>query len=1367
MRLTRKKLEILDKPWFEEHLRRIKNTAGVRYSPELNVELDIAQVFDGLGRTKEFFDRIKAQYGSAKRSWNRCQTKSEVPEAKNAYNQLNESANKLFKLLHSIDYKKLGLIKFNQIGSLADEVKGYAWQCAQKLRDIENHAKDDSSDKNESHRSESFNSELHHLYELASKAKQLFDFARSTQAASVNNPMLLLTGDSGTGKTHLLCDVAEHRIGKGLPTVVMFGEQFVAGNLWDQAIQILQLPYKSKEELLAVLNELGHRIGSRTLIFIDAINEGAGSSVWRDHITQMVADVKHFPFIGLAISIRNGFIESTISAEQKSLFVEQEHTGFTFKEWEAVTKFFKEFSLPLPEIPLLMPEFQNPLFLLLFCKAYQNRSKRKGSKKEIFRGHEGATYIFESFVKSVADRIAVQFKLPKGRDKHGNYVIWDTVIEKIAAEMIDRSDERIPEDKLVEIIREAYPTLDHKKFISSLESNSLLAKVPRYSGEEEKEREFDFRFTFQKFSDHLLGRYIFKKYKKEFGKIRNSLEAGKKFFSKRRKLGRFISSPGNIGIVKALSIQCPERLNGYELVDIAPYLKNSFIAQEAFIESLIWRRPTAFAANLKPTLDYINKKVARTEYGHYSLLNAFLSIAMIPEHPFNANFLHEHLSRFSMPKRDSWWSVFLHYQYGEKGAIDRLVDWAWTGGDKSHINDEALKLCGIALAWLFTSSNRFLRDRATKAMVSLFTDRLKVMILVLKQFNKINDPYVAERLYAVAYGAALRSLNSDGLKALAMTIYSQVFEKDRPPPHILLRDYARGVIELALYKNLKLNINEELIRPPYKSSWPRTIPSKEELTKKYYEIETKSNRDYRTIWFSVLGGGDFDRYVIGTNAWSFDWSSRRLGKKYPPLKRVIREQFIEELSSDQLKQYELLKKCPEMERRLAIDIELGHKTKLKIDPVRLKKEIEALEIAFKKSLNARQRKVYQDVVHPLDSEFGRVREYEFDITIPGRWIFQKVVDLGWTPELFARFDESISDRNRAPDKAERIGKKYQWIAYHEFLARVSDNFEFFEDRFEDRIGIYEGPWHPSVRDIDSSCLLGPKNKSTGDGDVRWWSPLQYDSWEAQVEDRIWLSAANDLPDPKPTIEVVGPDSEAWLVLDNFVRWEQETPAEHKKYDVPHRDLWYMIKSYIVKRKDLECFFDWAKDRSSLARLMNDSYEFHNVYLREYPWAQSYLTNNNPNHGRSEWVRDDFNNVPCEILTTSERCSAQPSGFDCSMDESIRILLPVKWIFDGMNLRPTEVDGAYSGDGGQLLAIDPSEGGLDGPGALVMKKAPLIEFLDKKNCAIVWTLLGEKMLIGGSMTRSAPGRLEISGAYTFIDGKLDGAMSAWFVDFRKS
>ncbi len=54
----------------------------------------------------------------------------------------------------------------------------------------------------------------------------------------------------------------------------------------------------------------------------------------------------------------------------------------------------------------------------------------------------------------------------------------------------------------------------------------------------------------------------------------------------------------------------------------------------------------------------------------------------------------------------------------------------------------------------------------------------------------------------------------------------------------------------------------------------------------------------------------------------------------------------------------------------------------------------------------------------------------------------------------------------------------------------------------------------------------------------------------------------------------------------------------------------------------------------------------------------------------------------------------------------------------------------------------------------MEKRALLRFLSESDCDIVWTVLGEKQLIGGRIGQGYwPGRLEISGAYR-IDSRSE-------------
>jgi len=67
------------------------------------------------------------------------------------------------------------------------------------------------------------------------------------------------------------------------------------------------------------------------------------------------------------------------------------------------------------------------------------------------------------------------------------------------------------------------------------------------------------------------------------------------------------------------------------------------------------------------------------------------------------------------------------------------------------------------------------------------------------------------------------------------------------------------------------------------------------------------------------------------------------------------------------------------------------------------------------------------------------------------------------------------------------------------------------------------------------------------------------------------------------------------MLEGFVKWEEKTPPEHKKYDIPVREVGYMIKSYIVKKNDAKKFFEWAKEQVFMEKWMPESNSFYGIF----------------------------------------------------------------------------------------------------------------------------------------------------------------------------
>ena len=562
-------------------------------------------------------------------------------------------------------------------------------------------------------------------------------------------------------------------------------------------------------------------------------------------------------------------------------------------------------------------------------------------------------------------------------------------------------------------------------------------------------------------------------------------------------------------------------------------------------------------------------------------------MSAIPDHPLNADLLHQHIRKHKLPQRDAFWLPYLNNYYGDDSSVNRLFVWGLDGLGKDKIQNKSLRLAGITLAWFLASSNRFLRDRATKALVTIFVERLTVLFDILKKFEKIDDPYIEERLYAAAYGSVLQS--KDNVTKLALYVYNRFFKNSKPPTHILLRDYARGIIETVLNKNtaLKHKINVAKIRPPYSSTFPTKIPSLAELKRKYYpeRIISKPPKlgDYGEIWRSLMynnegGISDFGNYVVNTalNHWcdlklSKDGSRKKTAKE-------MNEEFITSLDRKKKSAWRKLEDMRQsMFLRMTI-LDFPKKENVNSSDVKITiKQLQAIkrqhqfdEKSLIKTLNKHQQKLYRQGVLPYRNNHRGSNDLE--VAEIKRLIFQRIIKLGWRPKLFAEFDSTVRDRDRSAYKSERIGKKYQWIAFHEILGRIADNF-VFRGNWNENFEPYQGPWQTWARDIDPSCLL-QKKPIGSTANKSWWVTATYKNWRPSLGHTQWTRIKTDLPDQKKLLEVKAKGG--WVILDGYYRWEQPPHPGEERFDKIRRDVWYILRSYIINKKDSATVFDWAK-----------------------------------------------------------------------------------------------------------------------------------------------------------------------------------------------
>jgi hypothetical protein len=1359
------KKESFSQKWFDAHIEETIADAGPRYTPELNVDLPIAHLFEGLGRTPQFFAKMQSLRGNLVKIHTKLQRARSTESAKDAFNTLRGGIDRLRRLLLDAEETDAQHKDLKGIVDAAIESRNHVSDCHQVLDDIEKATKGlaekqrtagaDAASKGQK-RTEDFGYLTHHLYELSKALVETTEFCSGKTAELANIGALLLVGEAGTGKTHLFCDVAKQRVASGMPTVLLLGQHFSkAGEPWSQMIQLLGLGCE-KGEFLGALEAAAQARGGKALIMIDGLNEGEGRYIWHEHLPGILTALRRFPRVAIALSLRSSYEDLIVPAELlNGKLVRETHHGFANHEYEATKTFFEYFGIERPAVPILHPEFQNPMFLKLFCQGLQNRHLTK-----IPAGLHGINSIFQFFVDSVNDKLSNPKLLDYDKGRRPVQKAIDAFAKALAAKNV----RWLPPEEAQNLVNAFLPPTGYENSLFRHLLSEGVFSVDRFWDWDHNKREEGIRFSYDRLTDYSIAQILLD---------RQYLDPSSPDipFAKGGTMGCFLEDEKTAwryaGLIEAFSVLVPQRV-GKELAELAPYCADFEPVRRAFVMSLIFRDPKAIGP---AALRYVNEHVMRFRRTREEFWDALLTIASIPDHPYNARLLHEHLMSQGLAERDAWWSIYLHNQYGENGAVDRLVDWAWSSASKSHIKDESIRLTAVGLAWFLTTSNRYLRDRATKALVSLLTPRIAVLRRVLKMFLKVNDPYVLERLCAVAYGCVMRSEDKSQIAELAKEVYGWFFEGGEPPPHILLRDYARGVIETALHWDGLLNIDLQKVRPPYKSEWPENIPTAEELEKYGQWSEGMPDDEWGRveIYDSVMSYGDFARYIIGTNSGSFEWSSRRLGEPPRPTRQELVETFVQSLTKEQKDLWDSFRSA-ELKlswAKFSQLVEAKESTEARPNGQQLECELEIAERSLCCGLGEDKVKTFREIVTPaLNAPASDDDMDGFDLNLAQRWILNKVFDLGWTIERFGSFDRDVNRyayRGRDATKPERIGKKYQWIAYHEFLARVSDNFEFKGESWSQKTEPFEGPWQFYARDIDPSCLLiKTKREEWQPHSNTWWFPSSYSAWDLETDDTKWISSSTDLPVVEPLLEVERPeDHSKWLVMEAFYDWEQPTSPEEERFEVPRRRIWYMLRSYVVKRADMENAFEWSAKQNFWGRWMPESHDLYRIFLGEFHWAPAYLYHNRPYHGQPGWTRGDHNDLPVEVLPTANLYTHEGNVYDCSVDETLHIYLPCKWLADLMQLHWTGAEGRYFNQQGQLIAMDPSVYQV-GPGALLINKDRLLECLHQAGYDMLWTVLGEKDVVGGrDYRREWKGRLIINGAFRFQDGQIRGTIGTTF------
>lgn len=226
----------LSDDWLNEKSSQAIADLGGRYTPELNVKLEIAEIFDGLGRTnnfsKIFYSHIDSFLVTGKKLHSCDVISSQLSE-------IDQSLKEISDIYQEINFSKLDEVpinKFNNYVSSCQTAIGGAESILWELREKSEQVGETK------HYSDNYSSTLRMLRELDYACNELRAFINSTTVKLANNPFLLLEGKAGIGKSHLLADVIKNRIASGYPSLLILGQQLTSDESpWSQIFKRLQL----------------------------------------------------------------------------------------------------------------------------------------------------------------------------------------------------------------------------------------------------------------------------------------------------------------------------------------------------------------------------------------------------------------------------------------------------------------------------------------------------------------------------------------------------------------------------------------------------------------------------------------------------------------------------------------------------------------------------------------------------------------------------------------------------------------------------------------------------------------------------------------------------------------------------------------------------------------------------------------------------------------------------------------------------------------------------------------------------------------------------------------------------------------------
>lgn len=388
-----------------------------------------------------------------------------------------------------------------------------------------------------------------------------------------------------------------------------------------------------------------------------------------------------------------------------------------------------------------------------------------------------------------------------------------------------------------------------------------------------------------------------------------------------------------------------------------------------------------------------------------------------------------------------------------------------------------------------------------------------------------------------------------------------------------------------------------------------------------------------------------------------------------------------------------------------------------------------------------------------------LREWHHAMSKPaiGGWIARRVLDdFGYRNSGCSEYDSAVTYESGGgrgkPKWSERIGKKYQWIAMYQLAFRLYDSVDRKKDSWARTTGRL-----PLIlqeeRKLDPTITY-PKRPDRKPSEC-WWIGGNVDLHSTEKLDYVaWVNLRNDLPSIEALLAPKNKDDQRWLPLICYPSWSEY--RKERPYGEPYRSTWMHLRAFLVPEAQFKKAMESISHRNFFGNWMPNNAMWHYTFVGEYPWATAC------NVETDDWLGFDtkvsgsdlefipvFNEIVCEW------------EYDGTLSSSIYFHVPARAFFKDEPLWWNGVDG-FSNAEGKTVFRDPSAS-EDGPATLLADLDDLLPRLEKLGFRIVWTLLGEKCVLG-DQSRNTPSVTYSQTAYLNKDGSITVGDRLFFANY---